>query len=144
MTTNEFEFLQLLKAYRGGLITEQLFEQRVSELARDNQNNPLQVQSVFMHRGNEAKVSAHVMGKTPQTESMVFSLPANFSNDRENSHKGDQIIYVIEGRATARVAGAEQEIKAGDIVTIPAGAMHSLRTASEPLFAFTIFAPPEA
>ena len=64
---------------------------------------------------------------------MVFSLPANFSNDRENSHKGDQIIYAIEGRATARVAGAEQEIKAGDIVNIPAGAMHSLRTASEPL-----------
>jgi quercetin dioxygenase-like cupin family protein len=83
------------------------------------------------------------MGKTPQSESMVFTIPANFSNDHENSHRGDQIIYVIEGRATARVSGKEQEIKAGDVVTIPAGAMHTLRTGSEPLFGLTIFAPPE-
>jgi quercetin dioxygenase-like cupin family protein len=74
---------------------------------------------------------------------MVFTIPANFSNDHENSHRGDQIIYVIDGRATARVSGKEQEIKAGDVVTIPAGAMHTLRTASEPLFGLTIFAPPE-
>jgi quercetin dioxygenase-like cupin family protein len=85
-----------------------------------------------------------MMRKTPQTEAMVFSIPANFSNDHENSHKGDQIIYVIDGCATARVSGKEQEIKAGDVITIPAGAMHSLRTAGEPLFGFTILAPPEA
>jgi hypothetical protein len=47
-----------------------------------------------------------------QSGSMVFSLPAQFSNDRENSHRGDQIIYVIEGKATARVTGKECEIKA--------------------------------
>ena len=70
------------------------------------------------------------------------------AGDRENTHKGDQLIYVIEGCATARVSGKEQEIKAGDLlmipVMIPAGAPHALRTGSEPFFGFTIFAPPEA
>ena len=63
---------------------------------------------------------------------------------RKNSHKGDQLIYVIEGKATCRVSGKECEIKAGDFVTIPAGAPHTLRTGAEKLFAVTVFAPPEA
>jgi quercetin dioxygenase-like cupin family protein len=85
-----------------------------------------------------------MLQKTPQSQTMAFSIPANFSNDHENSHKGDQIIYVIEGCAIARVSGKEQEIRAGDMLMIPAGAPHTLRTASEPLFGVTIFAPPEA
>ncbi|MGA2411806.1 MAG: cupin domain-containing protein, partial [Candidatus Binataceae bacterium] len=129
MATKEFEFRQLLRAYRGGLISQQLFEQQMNELDGGSADNALGVENVFAHRANGAKASAHKVGKTPQTESMVFSIPANFSNDRENSHKGDQIIYVIEGSATARVAGKEQAIKPGDVITIPAGAMHTLRTA---------------
>ncbi|HKV54621.1 MAG TPA: cupin domain-containing protein [Candidatus Binataceae bacterium] len=143
MATKDFEVQQLLKAYRKGLITDQLFEQQMNELV-DGKSGELGIQNVFAHRGNGAKASGHMLGKTPQTEAMVFSIPANFSNDHENSHKGDQIIYVIEGRATARVSGKEQEIKAGDVITIPAGAMHTLRTTGEPLFGFTVFAPPES
>jgi len=75
---------------------------------------------------------------------MVFTIPANFNADRENSHKGDQVIYVIDGKVTARVSGKEQDLKAGDVLMIPAGAPHALRTGSEPMFGFTILAPPEA
>jgi mannose-6-phosphate isomerase-like protein (cupin superfamily) len=139
MATKDFEVQQLLKAYRKGLISDELFEKQMTEIASgDGSDGGLGVQNVFAHRGR-----AHNMGKTPQSESMVFTIPANFHSDRENSHKGDQIIYVIDGKATARVSGKEQEIKAGDVVTIPAGAMHTLRTESEPLFGLTIFAPPE-
>jgi quercetin dioxygenase-like cupin family protein len=88
-------------------------------------------------------MAQQILGKTPQTESMVFTIPAGFSNDHENSHRGDQLIYVIEGKATCRVSGKECEIKAGDFVTIPAGAPHTLRTGAEKLFALTVFAPPE-
>jgi quercetin dioxygenase-like cupin family protein len=144
MATKEFELQQLLKAYRRGLISEQLFEQQMKELAEEKNGNVLGIENVFAHRGNGRKPAAHMMRKTPQTEAMVFSIPANFSNDHENSHKGDQIIYVIEGCAIARVSGKEQEIKAGDVITIPAGAMHSLRTATEPVFGVTILAPPES
>lgn len=144
MATKDFEVQQLLKAYRKGLISDELFEKQMMELADGGgAGNGLGVENVFTHRGKADKPSAHNMGKTPQSESMVFTIPANFSNDHENSHRGDQIIYVIDGRATARVSGKEQEIKAGDVVTIPAGAMHTLRTGSEPLFGLTIFAPPE-
>ncbi len=144
MATKDFEVQQLLKAYRKGLISDELFEKQMMELADGSAaNGGLGVENVFAHRGGADKPAARNLGKTPQSESMVFTIPANFSNDHENSHRGDQIIYVIDGRATARVSGKEQEIKAGDVVTIPAGAMHTLRTGSEPLFGLTIFAPPE-
>jgi quercetin dioxygenase-like cupin family protein len=139
MATKDFEVQQLLKAYRKGLISDELFAKQMNEVGNGGaMDSALGVENVFAHRG-----AAHNMGKTPQSESMVFTIPANFSSDHENSHKGDQIIYVIDGKATARVSGKEQEIKAGDVVTIPAGAMHTLRTGSEALFGLTIFAPPE-
>jgi quercetin dioxygenase-like cupin family protein len=142
MATKDFEVQQLLKAYRKGLISDELFEKQMSELG-DGAAGGLGVENVFAHRGGGDKPAAHNMGKTPQSESMVFTIPANFHSDRENSPRGDQIIYVIDGKATARVSGKEQEIKAGDVVTIPAGAMHTLRTDTEPLFGLTVFAPPE-
>jgi len=99
---------------------------------------------VLTLRGDGSKPSAKVLQQTPQSQTAAFTIPANFSNDHENSHKGDQIIYVIDGCAVARVSGKEQEIRAGDVLMIPAGAPHTLRTASEPLFGVTILAPPEA
>jgi quercetin dioxygenase-like cupin family protein len=143
MATKDFEVQQLLKAYRKGVISDQLFEKQMNELVDGAAGDGLGVENVFAHRGEGNKPAAHNLAKTPQTEAMVFTIPANFSNDHENSHRGDQIIYVVEGRATARVSGKEQEIKAGDVLTIPAGAMHTLRTGSEALFGLTIFAPPE-
>lgn len=139
MATKDFEVQQLLKAYRKGLISDELFEAQMKEIGAEG----LDVANVLAYRGDASKVSAQVLQKTPQSETMAFTIPANFSNDHENSHKGDQIIYVIEGCAIARVSGKEQEIKAGDMLMIPAGAPHTLRTASEPLFGVTIFAPPE-
>ena len=59
------------------------------------------------------------------------------------AHRGDQLIYVIEGSATCRVSGKECTVKAGDFLTIPAGAPHTLRTGNEKLFALTVLAPPE-
>jgi len=143
MATKDFEVQQLLKAYRKGLISDELLEKQMNELVEGGADGGLGVENVFAHRGQGEKPAAHNLRKTPQSEAMVFTIPANFHSDQENSHRGDQIIYVIDGRATARVSGKEQEIKAGDVLTIPAGAMHTLRTGSEALFGLTIFAPPE-
>jgi quercetin dioxygenase-like cupin family protein len=142
MASKDFEIQQLLKAYRKGLISDELFETQMKELGAAN--GGLDVANVLALRGDASKASAKVLQKTPQSQTMAFTIPANFSNDHENSHKGDQIIYVIDGCAVARVSGKEQEIRAGDVLMIPAGAPHTLRTASEPLFGVTIFAPPEA
>ena len=142
MATKNFEVQQLLKAYRKGVISEELFARQMDELGAGGDGHDA-VPNVFAHRGDGAKMAQQILGKTPQTESMVFTIPPGFSNDHENSHRGDQLIYVIEGKATCRVSGKECEIKAGDFVTIPAGAPHTLRTGAEKLFALTIFAPPE-
>jgi quercetin dioxygenase-like cupin family protein len=142
MANKDFEVQQLLNAYRKGIISEQLFAQQMDQLA--DGSNGTAVPNVFLHRGDGAKMAQHSLGKTPQSESMVFTIPPGFHNDHENSHKGDQLIYVIEGKATCRVSGKECEIKAGDFVTIPAGAPHTLRTGAEKLFALTVFAPPES
>lgn len=143
MATKNFEVQQLFSAYRKGLITEEFLSQQIDELGGAGDDHDA-VANVFALQTNGAKVAQKRLGKTPQTESAVFSLPPNFGDGRENSHKGDQLIYVIEGAATCRVSGKECQIKAGDFVTIPAGAPHTLRTGAEKLFALTVFAPPEA
>jgi quercetin dioxygenase-like cupin family protein len=146
MASNDFAFTQLLRAYRKGIISEAVFEQQMNELTASNggaSENPLNISNVMAFRGDGTKARGKRLQRTAQSETMTFTIPANFHSDRENSHRGDQIIYVLEGSATARVAGNEQHIKAGDILTIPAGAMHTLRTDSEPLFGLTVFAPPE-
>jgi len=142
MATRDFEVQQLLKAYRKGIISDELFASQMKELGEAG--NGLDVANVLAHRGDGSKIATQKLQKTAQSETLVFTIPPNFSNDQENSHKGDQIIYVLDGKATARVSGKEQEIKAGDLLMIPAGAPHTLKTGSDCLFAFTIFAPPEA
>jgi quercetin dioxygenase-like cupin family protein len=142
VATKNFEVQQLFKAYRNGVITEEFFAQQMDELAAHADAHDA-VPNVFALRGDGAKLAQRTLGKTPQSESAVFTLPPGFGDGRENSHRGDQLIYVIEGRATCRVSGKECEIKAGDFVTIPAGAPHTLRTGAEKLFALTVFAPPE-
>jgi quercetin dioxygenase-like cupin family protein len=144
MPNKDFEVQQLLRAYRKGVISEELLAKQMDEIAGSENGMDAAVPNVFAHRGDGAKMARQMLGKTAQTESMVFTIPPGFSNDHENSHKGDQLIYVIEGKATCRVSGKECEIKAGDFVTIPAGAPHTLRTGAEKLFAVTVFAPPEA
>jgi quercetin dioxygenase-like cupin family protein len=143
MATKNFEVQQLFKAYRSGVITQEFFQQQMDELVGSNGNEHAAVPNVFAMRGDGSKMAGGRLGKTPQTESAVFTLPPGFGDGHENSHRGDQLIYVIEGSATCRVSGKECEIKAGDFVTIPARAPHTLRTGAEKLFALTVFAPPE-
>jgi mannose-6-phosphate isomerase-like protein (cupin superfamily) len=142
MPSKDFEVQQLLRAYRSGVISPEFLAREMDELVNAGGEHDA-VPNVFALRGDGAKLAQGKLGKTPQTESMVFTLPANFGNDAENSHRGDQLIYVIEGSATCRVSGKECAIKAGDFVTIPAGAPHSLRTGAEKLYALTVFAPPD-
>lgn len=141
MATQDFEVQQLLKAYRKGIISDELFEAQMNELGAASSNGAggLDVANVFDFKGKPIQK----LQETKQSQTVVFNLPANYSNDTENTHKGDQIIYAIDGGVTARVSGKEQALKAGDVLMIPAGAPHTLRTGNDPFFGFTILAPPE-
>ena len=60
----------------------------------------------------------------------------------EETHAGDQVVYVIEGEAILRIDGAEHR-GAGACALIPAGARHHVRNpGARPLFFLTVYAPP--
>ena len=108
MATQDFEVQQILKAYRKGLISDEVFEQQMKDVTASNSG--LDVANVLTHRGDGSKVSSHMLHKTPQSETAVFTIPANFHADRENTHKGDQLIYIIDGNVTARVSVEQASI----------------------------------
>jgi quercetin dioxygenase-like cupin family protein len=47
----------------------------------------------------------------------------------DHRHPGEEIIYVLEGRFEYRVAGRPVTVGAGEVLFIPAGAVHSERNA---------------
>jgi len=108
-----------------------------------NSDSPLK-RDILALRGDGSKFHFERLSETALSSAFVFTAPPNASGEEENSHVGDQYIYVIEGSAICRVSGVECEIKAGDFLTIPGGAPHSLRTGEETLFGISVIAPPES
>jgi mannose-6-phosphate isomerase-like protein (cupin superfamily) len=73
----------------------------------------------------------------------VMTLQPDQDSGPEETHEGDQIIYVIEGRIDLVIDERNESAKAGTIVTIPAKARHHLyNRADEVAFLLTIYAPP--
>jgi quercetin dioxygenase-like cupin family protein len=42
-----------------------------------------------------------------------------------HTHPGEEIIYVIEGSLEYEIAGTRTKVKAGDVLFVPAGAIHT-------------------
>jgi mannose-6-phosphate isomerase-like protein (cupin superfamily) len=84
-----------------------------------------------------------VMQDTGRSQTAVMTIPPGEDAGPEEVHVGDQIIYVIEGRARVRVGAIEGEAGPGACVMIPAGTRHHLENPGPaPLFCLTIYAPP--
>jgi mannose-6-phosphate isomerase-like protein (cupin superfamily) len=99
-----------------------------------------QVVSVPAHRG----VFFRVLQQTARTQSAVMTIDPGADGGPEETHAGDQIVYVLEGEAVLRIAGQEHRAGAGTLVTIPAGARHHVRNpGTTPLFFLTVYSPPE-
>jgi len=74
----------------------------------------------------------------------VMTLAPGEDAGPEETHRADQIIYIVEGEAALRMDGEERRAAAGALVMIPAGARHHVRNPGRaPLFFVTIYAPPE-
>jgi mannose-6-phosphate isomerase-like protein (cupin superfamily) len=99
-----------------------------------------QVVSVPAHRGEFFRV----LQQTARTQSAVMTIAPGADGGPEETHGGDQIVYVLEGEAVLRIAGREHHAGAGTLVTIPAGARHHVHNpGATPLFFLTVYAPPE-
>ncbi|KAJ9666230.1 hypothetical protein H2201_003664 [Coniosporium apollinis] len=59
-------------------------------------------------------------------------------------HTVDQILIFTSGQGRATVAGKDQDIKASDVVVVPAGTQHQfVNTGDKPLELITVYAPAE-
>ncbi|KAI9681935.1 MAG: hypothetical protein M1822_007013 [Bathelium mastoideum] len=59
-------------------------------------------------------------------------------------HTVDQILIFTSGTARATVAGKDQDVKASDVVVVPAGTQHQfVNTGDKPLEVVTVYSPAE-
>ena len=69
---------------------------------------------------------------SPGSEQALHAHPAN-----------EQVYVIVHGRGVMKVAGKEQEVRAGTLVFIPPGADHAIRnTGDDPLIFVSATAPP--
>ncbi|HEY3100433.1 MAG TPA: cupin domain-containing protein [Methylomirabilota bacterium] len=100
----------------------------------------MDVRDVTRHRGEFFRV----LQQTDRSQTAVMTIPPGQDAGPEETHRADQIIYIVEGEAALRVDDEERRVSAGALVMIPAGARHHVRNPGRaPLFFVTIYAPPE-
>jgi mannose-6-phosphate isomerase-like protein (cupin superfamily) len=58
---------------------------------------------------------------------VAMEVPVN-GEIGDEVHTVDQVLMFTSGRGLATVAGKEQEVKAGDVVVVPAGTQHQFVT----------------
>jgi len=94
---------------------------------------------IYAHRGKFFEVLA----QTERTLTAVMTVAPGETAGPEEEHGGDQILFIIEGRARVRLGDDTLELDGGALVTVPAGTRHHVTSVGrEPLFLVTIYAPP--
>ena len=84
-----------------------------------------------------------VLQQTTRSQTAVMTIEPGEDAGPEETHAGDQVVYVVEGEAIVRIGGVEHRAEAGGCVLIPAGARHHVRNSgAAPLFFLTVYAPP--
>ena len=71
-------------------------------------------------------------------------LPPPTSANEWQKHTVDQTLTFTSGKGKATIAGKEQEVKAGDLIIVPAGTQHQfVNTGPTPLILYTVYSPAE-
>jgi mannose-6-phosphate isomerase-like protein (cupin superfamily) len=100
----------------------------------------MDIREIARYRGEFFRV----LQQTERSQTAVMTIAAAEDAGPEETHRTDQIIYIVEGEAVLRVDGDERRAGAGALVVIPAGARHHVRNPGRtPLFLVTVYAPPE-
>ncbi len=99
----------------------------------------MNIYHVGIHKGKFFEI----LETTGQSQVGVMTIAPGKDSGPEETHEGDQIVYVIEGEADVEVATERGHLSVGDAVTIPRGARHHIwNRGAEPLFFLTLYAPP--
>jgi mannose-6-phosphate isomerase-like protein (cupin superfamily) len=94
---------------------------------------------IFDHKGRFFQV----LQRTSQTQAAVMTIEPGGDAGPEEEHRGDQIIYIVEGEALVRVQDKEYHARPGMLLTIPARTRHFVKNpGATPVFFLTVYAPP--
>ena len=78
----------------------------------------------------------------PSTSAGLYFLSKG-ATDPQKPHQEDEIYYVVQGRATIRVANDDRRVQSGSCVFVPAGVEHRFHSIEEDLTLLVVFAPAE-
>ncbi|MCW8410169.1 cupin domain-containing protein [Legionella sp. PATHC035] len=93
----------------------------------DNKLNAAITPKIFeMAKKNENWKLAFVTGKDAQVVFMNITPKTNPKNEiGMETHKFDQVIFVVEGQAKSVLNGKKSTVRAGDMIFIPQGIPHN-------------------
>jgi len=75
---------------------------------------------------------------------VLMSVPPGEDIGSEVHETVDQVLVFVKAEGRAVVAGKTHDIRAGDMVAVPAGTEHDfVNTGDESLKLFTVYSPPE-
>jgi mannose-6-phosphate isomerase-like protein (cupin superfamily) len=78
------------------------------------------------------------------TQLVIMTIPAGGEIGGEVHEENDQILSFVSGIGKAVVEGEERQVKAGDVVVVPAGTEHNfLNDGPNPLVLYTVYGPPD-
>lgn len=78
------------------------------------------------------------------TQLVAMTIPPNGEIGEETHPDTDQLLIFVSGVGEARVSGEKRQVKAGDLVVVPAGTKHNfVNTGPDPLVLYTVYGPPE-
>lgn len=84
-----------------------------------------------------------ILGQTDLSQIGVMTLKSGGDSGPEDIHPGDQVIYVIEGKAKVEIGQDSLEVSPGMLLTIPKQTRHHIyNTGKTDLFLLSIYAPP--
>ncbi|MDV3221624.1 cupin domain-containing protein [Intrasporangium sp.] len=78
------------------------------------------------------------------TQLVIMTIPPGGEIGEEVHEETDQLITIVSGVGETDASGQTNEVTRGDLVVIPAGAMHNVRNVGpNPLVLYTVYGPPE-
>ena len=78
------------------------------------------------------------------TQLVIMTIPPGGEIGEEVHDENDQILTFVSGAGEAQVSGETQDVKAGDLVVVPAGTKHNfVNTGPLPLVLYTVYGPPD-
>ena len=98
---------------------------------------------LLVHPGEHRGAFFRVLQETERCQTAIMTVAPGQDAGPEETHAGDQIVYVVEGQAELRVGPEQLTAGPGALVLIPAGTLHHVRNSgTAPLFFLTVYAPP--